>query len=237
MSGTTTSKPQTGTYPDTPHQKSPRLENGDHLTREEFERRYTALPRLKKAELIEGTVHMPSPVSSRHSGPHLDLCGWLWSYRNGTPGVDGGDNATVRLDADNEPQPDALLFIKPEFGGQIRIDEDHIFRGAPELIGEIAVSSVSIDLHSKKNVYRRGGVREYIVWRIDDEAVDWFVLREGRYEALAPDAGILKSTVFSGLWLDPAALLSGQTQTVLNVLQQGLASPEHAAFVSRLQRK
>ena len=38
------------------------LEHGDHLTREEFERRYEAMPHVRKAELIEGVVYMPSPV-------------------------------------------------------------------------------------------------------------------------------------------------------------------------------
>ena len=40
----------------------PSLENGDRLTRVEFERRYAAMPWVKKAELIEGLVHTPSPV-------------------------------------------------------------------------------------------------------------------------------------------------------------------------------
>src|SRR5208282_6607351 len=97
----------------------PELENGDRLTREEFERRYEAMPNLKKAELIEGVVYMPSPVRQRrHSRPHLHLCTWLGHYEAGTPGVEGGDNGSIRLDLDNEPQPDAFLFIQPECGGQ-----------------------------------------------------------------------------------------------------------------------
>jgi hypothetical protein len=49
----------------------PLLEPGDRLSREEFERRYDRIPQLKKAELIEGTVYMPSPVrAAKHAGPH-----------------------------------------------------------------------------------------------------------------------------------------------------------------------
>lgn len=48
----------------------PRLENGDHLTRAEFERRYDAMPGLKRAELIEGVVYRPSPVRAYHAEPH-----------------------------------------------------------------------------------------------------------------------------------------------------------------------
>ena len=215
---------------------APPLENGDVLTRAEFERRYEAMPHLKKAELIEGVVYVPSPVRHRaHSYPHTHLIGWLVHYEAGTPGLQAGDNGTVRLDLDNEPQPDALLFIDPACGGQARIDADGYIEDAPELVAEVAASSASYDLHAKLRVYRRNGVREYIVWRVLDHEVDWFVLRAGQYERLPVDAeGLLRSEVFPGLWLDPAALLRGDLATVLAVVQRGLASPEHAAFVARL---
>jgi len=212
------------------------LENGDVLTRAEFERRYEAMPHLKKAELIEGVVYVPSPVRHRaHSHPHIHLTGWLVQYEAGTPGVEAGDNGTVRLDLDNEPQPDALLFIDPGCGGQARIDADDYIEGAPELVAEVASSSASYDLHVKLRVYRRNGVREYIVWRVLEQELDWFVLRAGQYARMSVDAeGLLKSEVFPGLWLDPAALLRGDLAMVLAVVQRGLASPEHAAFVARL---
>jgi Uma2 family endonuclease len=144
----------------------PPLENGDRLTRREFERRYQARPDIKKAELIEGVVYMPSPVHFRsHSEPHGWIIGWLVAYCAGTPGVRLGDNATVRLDRDNEVQPDALLRIEPEAGGSSRISEDDYVEGAPELIVEIAATSASYDLHDKLQVYRRNGVREYVVWQ------------------------------------------------------------------------
>src|SRR3954471_14731961 len=92
----------------------PELENGDRLTRSEFERRYESMMDLKKAELIEGIVYMPSPVRhGRHGHPHNHVSTWLGVYEAGTPGVEAGDNATIRLDLDNEPQPDAYLIIVP----------------------------------------------------------------------------------------------------------------------------
>jgi Uma2 family endonuclease len=217
------------------HEELP-LENGDRLTRTEFERRYAAMPHLKKAELIEGVVYVPSPVRHRqHGSPHVQLISWLGHYQASTPGVEAGDNSTVRLDLDNEPQPDALLLIAPERGGQTRIDADGYIAGAPELVAEITASSASYDLHAKLHAYRRNGVCEYLVWRVLDHEVDWFVLRAGQYERLplGSDGG-LRSEVFAGLWLDPAALVRGDLARVLAVGQQGVDSPEHAAFVARL---
>jgi len=214
----------------------PPLENGDRLTRPEFERRYAAMPHVKKAELIEGVVYMPSPVSNEHAEPHFNLITWLGFYSAATPGISGGDNGTLRLDLDNEPQPDAFLRILAEHGGQARVDEDGYVSGAPELVAEVARSSVSIDLHAKLNAYRRNGVREYLVWRVEDRTIDWFVLRKGRYGPLAAAAdGLFRSEVLPGLWLDAAALLRGDLQAVFQTVQQGLGSPEHAAFVRRLQ--
>jgi Uma2 family endonuclease len=221
------------------HEESdtPPLENGDRLTRDEFERRYDAMPHVKKAELIEGVVHMPSPVRhTRHGRPHLLVGNWLGHYWAATPGVDAGDNSTLRLDLENEPQPDVFLMILPEHGGQARIGADDYVEGAPELIVEVAASSASYDLHDKLGAYQRCGVREYVVWRVLDRAVDWFVLREEVYERLAPsEDGVYRGELFPGLWLDVAALVSGDVAAVLRGVQEGLASPEHAEFVQRLQ--
>jgi Uma2 family endonuclease len=219
-------------------QEIPPLENGDTLTRAEFERRYDAMPNLKKAELIEGVVYVPSPVShSRHGKPHLQISTWLGIYLASTPGTEAGDNGSIRMDLDNMPQPDAYLFILPKHGGQARISEDDYVEGAPELIAEVASTSASYDLHAKLNMYRCNGVREYVVWRVRQKAIDWFVSREGQFEPLplARD-GIYKSSVFPGLWLDPAALVRGDLTTVFQILQQGIATPEHAEFVARLQQ-
>lgn len=212
------------------------LEPGDRLTRPEFERRYEAMPNLKKAELIEGVVYVPSPV--RHEGhgrQHSALNYWLSVYSASTPGLEVSDNATVRLDLDNEPQPDLLLRIVS--GGQSRVDPDGFIDGAPEFVAEIASSSAAYDLHQKLNVYRRHGVREYIVWRVLEHAIDWFVLRDGSYERLhADETGVLRSEVFPGLWLDVPAMIRGDMATVLKVLGEGLASHEHEEFVVDLQQ-
>ena len=214
----------------------PPLENGDRLTRAEFERRYEAMPHLKKAELIEGVVYVPSPIRlNLHSRPHAHMATWLGTYEAATPGTLTGDNGTVRLDLDNEPQPDLMLLVDPAKGGQARISGDDYVEGAPELVAEIASSSASYDLNAKLNAYRRNGVREYVVWRVLDRQIDWFVLREGRYESLGLESGLYKSAVFPSLWLDPAALARGDLASVLDTLEKGLGSPEHAAFTERLR--
>ncbi|MFO1430825.1 MAG: Uma2 family endonuclease [Candidatus Competibacteraceae bacterium] len=209
----------------------PPLENGDRLTRAEFERRYHALPQIKKAELIEGTVYMPSPLRAEsHAKPHAAIMTWLGVYTAATPGVSGFDNATVRLDTDNEFQPDALLRL--DQGGRSHISEDDYIEGAPELIVEIAASSASIDLHEKFKVYRRNRVQEYLAWRVYDRQFDWFQLKGGKYVSLEADAaGIIRSRRFPGLWLARSALLQGNLAEVLEVLQQGIASPDHRDFV------
>jgi Uma2 family endonuclease len=216
----------------------PPLENGDRLTRAEFLRRYDAMAELKKAELIEGVVYVSSPVRQKHHGrPHSHLIGWLVAYEAGTPGTETGDNSTILLDLDNVPQPDGLLFIQPEHGGHVRINEEGYIDGGPDLVAEVAASSASYDLHDKLNSYRRNGVREYIVHRVLDRQVDWFANRGGQFEALPVSVdGILRSNIFPGLWLDAAALIRGDVATVMAVLQQGLSTPEHADFAASLRR-
>ncbi|MGA9382319.1 MAG: Uma2 family endonuclease [Phormidium sp.] len=212
----------------------PPLESGDRLTRHEFERRYEAMPQIKKAELIEGVVYMASAVRAKsHGQPHGYIMGWLAAYIAATPGVDLLDNTTVRLDEDNEPQPDAMLRI--DVGGQSRISDDDYVEGAPELIVEIAASSASYDLHDKLKVYRRNRVQEYLVWRIHNQKFDWFRLNQGEYILVKPNAdGVICSQVFPGLWLAVSALLEGKLAEVIAKLQQGLKTGEHQEFVQRL---
>lgn len=211
----------------------PRLENGDHLTRAEFELRYQAMPQIKKAELVEGVVYMPSPVSASHSQAHAQIMGWLAAYCAATPYLELHDNATVRLDSDNEVQPDALVRLSA--GGRSRVGADGYLEGAPELIVEVAASSAAIDLHVKRNVYRRNGVQEYIVWQIHEERLSWFELHTEDYREIAPnESGVLPSHVFPGLWLAADGLLAGDLAKVLAELQRGLASEEHRQFLERL---
>jgi len=215
----------------------PPLHAGDRLSRAEFEHRYAAHPEIKKAELIKGVVFVPSPVRiAQHSSPHSALVGWLVVYAAHTPGVRVGDNGTVRLPGENELQPDAFLRLDPVYGGTSRITEDDYLEGPPELIVEVAASSVSYDVHDKRQVYQDSGVQEYLAVQVYEQRVDWFVLRQGVYAALSPEAyGVLRSTVFPGLWLQPEALWAGDLAALLATLQQGLATPEHAAFAERLR--
>ena len=117
------------------------------------------------------------------------------------------------------------------------IGADKFVQGAPELVTEIAFSSVSYDLHEKMEIYRSHGAREYIAWTIEDGSIEWFILREGRFDRLEPgEDGLYRSEVFPGLWLDSSALINGEMETVVRVVQQGVATPEHAAFVARLRQ-
>ena len=204
----------------------PILENGDRLSRPEFERRYNQSPHIKKAELVEGVVFMASPVRARqHGRPHSLIMGWLMVYEAATRNVMVLDNTTVRLDWKNEVQPDALLRLEESVGGQSHISEDDYIEGPPELIVEIAASSAAYDLHDKLQIYRRNGVKEYLVWVVQEKEFRWYIFHDGEYYQQKPDeTGYLKSQNFSGLWLDIKALLDGQIQKVLFVLHQGIES-------------
>jgi Uma2 family endonuclease len=216
----------------------PPLASGDSLGADEFMRRYEAMPDLKKAELIEGTVYMGSPVSTAHATPHTFMQAWLAWYSVRTPGTEAAGDATVRLGPRNVPQPDALLWILPECGGQTHLDADAYIIGPPELVVEVAASSAAIDLHHKLRAYRRAGVREYLVWRPLDRQFDWFVLVRNEYRPNTPDsAGVLRSPHFPGLALAVDALLNDDRAKVLDVLQAELQTPAHRAFVAKLAAK
>jgi Uma2 family endonuclease len=217
----------------------PPLNAGDRLSRAEFERRYHAHAEIKKAELVEGIVYMPSPARfAQHGQPHGYMVAWLGLYCSATPGVLLGDNATTRLDYENVVQPDALLRLDPALGGRSRVTSDDYLSGPPEMVVEVAASSVSYDLGVKRRVYARSGVQEYLAAQAYEQRVDWFVLREGVYETLQPDQdGILRSEVFPGLWLPVDALWAGDLAVMIAGLQRGLSSPEHAAFMADLRAR
>jgi Uma2 family endonuclease len=216
----------------------PKLRHGERLSRTEFERRYEAMPNVK-AELLDGVVYvMSSPVSTDHGSPHFKFSSWLGYYEAHTPGVEGGDNTTTRLSDNNDVQPDVYLRILETHGGVSHIDEDRYVAGAPELIGEVARSSASYDRTVKMPIYRRDGVREFILWRVADNAIEWFILRGSDYQLLTPgDDGILRSETFPGLWLDVEAMLRLDGAAVFRALQLGIDSREHARFVEQLSQR
>lgn len=217
----------------------PPLETGDVLTAPEFLRRYERMPEVKKAELIEGVVHMGSPVRvRRHAKPDNLIQGLLFNYEAATAGVEAICNATTILDLENVPQPDAALRLLEEFGGQSRLNADDYLEGAPELVVEIAGSTAAKDLHAKKRAYRRAGVREYLVWVTGEPALLAFRRGEGDFEPAPADAdGVWRSREFHGLWVEVAALLAAKSATVLKTVQRGLVAKEHAAFVRRLRAR
>ncbi len=215
----------------------PLLESGDRLDREEFHRRYELTPDEFKAELLDGTVYVSSPVSLRHTRPHTLLAHWVTSYGYETPGTEPHTELTLILEGDNEPQPDANLRIRPETGGLSR-EVGIYLHGPVELVAEVAYSSASRDLHLKRTVYERAGCREYVVLVAEPAAVRWWSLEEGRYVELRPgEDGLLRSRVFPGLWLDPTCMLADDAPGVMAALRRGLASPEHVAFVATLAER
>jgi Uma2 family endonuclease len=218
------------------------LEDGDHMSVEELIRRWEALPEdwreeHKHVELIEGVVRMPPISGGSHAQPHFDFLGMLGIYRWATPGVVAGGPASIILDTKHMPEPDGFLAIDPRCGGRVQFDEKGYVIGAPELLAEISSSSVSFDLHTKKEIYRKFAVKEYVVWRTKEQAIDWFILRGEQFEPLPLIDGVYRSELFPGLWLAAAALIASDFATVKATLEQGLASPEHGAFVEQLQRQ
>ncbi len=191
------------------------LESGDRLTRDEFERRYETRPDIKKAELVEGVVYVASPVRiPQHAEPHGQMVFWIGAYIAKHPECCFADNGTVRLDEQNEPQPDVMLFRRQERGGQSALDDDGYLEGAPELVAEVSASSASYDLGPKMEAYRRNGVREYVVWQILEERIDWFRLTQGKYEPVTPKDGVIESSEFPGLRLNVGTMLSGDLAAV-----------------------
>jgi Uma2 family endonuclease len=213
-----------------------KLRNGDRMSREEFHRLYEQTPEDFKAELIGGIVYVASPVSLSHGKPHLLLGSVFAAYEARTPGTDASDNTTVMLGDEGEPQPDLFMRILPEFGGQSSTTDNGCVKGPPEFVAEIAYSSRAIDLHGKKDDYSRYGVREYLVDCVEDEPLRWFDLAAGK--ELQPDAaGNYRIKTFPGLWINGPALFSHDYASLMKTLEEGLSSPEHAAFVEDLARR
>lgn len=218
--------------PISPAAEQPELHSGDRMTRKEFHSIYSRMPQNFRAELVEGIVYVASPLKRRHGKSHLLLGSVFAAYEGATAGVDASDNTTLLLGEEAEPQPDLYLRILPAFGGQSKTSADDYVEGAPELIAEVALSTRALDLHAKRRDYRRHGVIEYLVLAPREQKLFWIDLKADQ-DVAAPD-GIVRARTFPGLWIDPAALFRNDHGALMSTLQQGLASPEHAAFVQRL---
>jgi Uma2 family endonuclease len=194
---------------------------------------YERMPEGFRAQLIRGVVYVALPMSADHGGSSSDVSAWLGAYRARTPGVRSYAGSTIRLGPEDNPEPDAALVILPGHGGQARIDGKYLV-GAPELVVEVSYSTQAYDLNDKLAAYREAGVREYVLI-LGANRIEWLILRDGRYEPLAPDTdGLLHSTVFPGLWLDAPALLAGDIARVFAAVDRGTSTPEHSAFVASL---
>jgi Putative restriction endonuclease len=212
------------------------LIEGQRLSQLAFHSLYEAMPPGTRAELINGVVLMPSPVGPPHGRAHVPTMVWLSYYQENTPGVEALDNTSAVLGLKSEPQPDGLLRILSEYGGRTHADQRFV-HGVPELLVEVAHASRYSDLGPKFDDYERVGVQEYIVHALEPNDVLWFVLTKGHFVDLPPGAdGIYRSQAFPGLWLDPQALIRGDTRRLRTVLDLGFATPEHAEFVARLAK-
>jgi Uma2 family endonuclease len=215
--------------------ESAALATGDRMDKAEFLCRWEALPELKRAELIEGVVFVPSPLSRNHGNADTTITGWIWLYTVATPGCEAGSNTTWEM-LESVPQPDVHLRIDRERGGQSFVRGKYPV-GAPELAVEICLTSTEVDFGPKLRLYRLAGVREYITIELLAKRIVWRVLRDGAYYALDPDPdGVLRSTVFPGLWLDQDAFWANDAARMLATLEAGLASEEHKEFAARLRR-
>ncbi|QEH33431.1 hypothetical protein OJF2_19330 [Aquisphaera giovannonii] len=105
---------------------TPPLENGERLSRVQFER----------------IVDIHSPVRpNRHGLPASAINCWLANYRIATPGLVSALSPGLRLDLDNEPQQDALLMFAPDHGGQAVVSADDDVEGPPERVAEVSRSA------------------------------------------------------------------------------------------------
>jgi Uma2 family endonuclease len=209
------------------------LNNGDRLTQAEFHELYRKTRDDFKAELIGGIVYVASPVKARHADNQLPLGTVLILYESATMGVRASDNASLILGPLSEPQPDLHLRILSEYGGQCQLRDDGFIEGAPEWVCEISDSTRSADLYGKMRDYAEAGVCEYLVFNLRENRVHWFELKNDQ-ELSVESEGVIRSLTFPGLWIDVSALLARDLNRLIATAQQGLSSPEHAAFVQQL---
>lgn len=200
----------------------PPLESGDVLDADEYWRRYQSTPVGLKAERIRNRVFIMSPLRAvQHGNPHALLSLWLGTYALEFSSLTVSNNATIRLNAENDPQPD-LCMIRRD--GQTHYDEDGYLIGPPELIVEIAGSSASYDFGEKRDVFDAAGVAEYLVYETVGGRIAWWTRQNGALHEIVPENGNYQSQMFTGLWLDSDALRSCDATKLIATLRSGLES-------------
>jgi Uma2 family endonuclease len=210
------------------------LREGDRLTRDEFLRRWEQMPDLTRAELIDGVVHLPSPLTTVHGLFHFRVSAWLGFYVAATPGCTAGIAETWLMESKSAPQPDLALRIDPKLGGQSSLEGEYA-AGSPELIVEISHTTRPRDVGPKLRLYERSGVQEYLTVVPRRKELIWRQLFDGKYRNIAPDEeGVLQSRVFPGLWLNPAALWEDDLPGISATVQRGVSTSSHQEFVRRL---
>ncbi len=217
-----------------------RLENGDRLSKAEFLKRWNEQPSLNHAELLEGIVHLnAAAIRCRdHGEPQYVMMRLLGTYCDVTPHIKVMGPSSIDLDDENFPEPDVVMYSTHPRLAQTKVDHEGYLVGPPELIVEIAASTASVDLHVKKDVYERAGVKEYLVWRTIEAGLDWFVLENGLYvrNKVDPADGFMKSRVFPGLWIKEAVLLKMDVKQILASMQEGITSAAHQEFCEQQER-
>jgi Uma2 family endonuclease len=197
---------------------------GDRMDRDEFLSRWERMPDVKFAELIDGTVYMPSPVTRDHTRLDGQMMVLLSHYVARTQICELMPNGTWHM-LESAPQPDIALALLPEHGGR-NTTVDGYAHGVPELVVEVTHSSRAYDLGPKLALYQRAGVPEYLAVLIEEQRVEWRVLDDGgSYGILKSDAqGIYCSKVFPGLWLNEPAYWARDVAAMLKTLDEGLAN-------------
>ena len=207
------------------------LAPGDRMELEEFLARWDQCPDLKFAELIDGVVYMPSPLSvphSRYDGMAQLVVGY-YAARSGL--CENLPNATWLMGR-SAPQPDLALSLKPEYGAKWKLTDRNLASGRPELVVEVCRSSRSYDLGPKLALYERAGVPEYLAILVEERRFEWRILIDDRYQFLTAENSIFRSHIFPGLWIDEQAFWREDGDRLLSVLDEGLRSPEFVDFKS-----
>ncbi len=209
------------------------LVDGATMSREHFMRAYEMYPDNTSFELIEGTVHMASPVSNSHQRNEKLILRLFDRYELETEGVDYIHEQTLHLGEDTTVEPDVLVRLLEEYGGECVGTSDDYLAGPPLFVVEVSNSSLSFDLNRKRRAYARFGVLEYLVIDLVGRRFHWFDLSAD--EVLTPDAdGVCRLRNLPGCWLAVEPILNDDIKAALPTLHAGLASPEHAAFVADL---